>query len=119
MKVTKSECLVCIAVLVAKPDKVEDLLHVFYKLIQNSTKEPGIVRYELHQDEENPRKFTFVDRFKNLEAFGFHCEQPYIKRAFDEGELEALCESMDITTHREIKLEIGRDQNFIGAMNEI
>lgn len=106
MKVQKSEYLVCIAVLVAKADKVDELLHVLYNLIQKSTKEPGVVRYELHQDDANPRKFTFVDRFRNDEAFAFHCEQPYIVRAFDEGELDALCDSIEFSTHREITLEM-------------
>lgn len=101
----KSEYVVCIAILTAKEDKVDELLKVLYELKKLSPKEPGCLRYELHQDEENPRKFTFVDRFRNHEAFLFHCEQDYTKRYFDEI-IPSLVESMDITTHREIQLEM-------------
>lgn len=104
MKIKKSEQVICIATLVAKEDRVDDLLKVLYELKQLSPKEAGCLRYELHQDDENPLKFTFIDRFKDAKAFEYHCAQEYTIHYFD-NIIPKLVDFMEITTHKEIELQ--------------
>lgn len=93
--------VVCIANLEAKEGKKEALLKVLQGLIQPSRSEPGCISYHLHVSPENPNLFTFIDKFKDLDAFNYHCETSHIKEAFD-NIIPALVESMNITLHQEI-----------------
>ena len=93
--------IVCIAHLEANEGMHEELLNVLKNLIQPSKAETGCVSYQLHCNLENPNVFTFIDKFKNQEAFDIHCEAEYIKEAFDHL-IPPLVKSMIITTHREI-----------------
>ncbi|MBP9743213.1 MAG: antibiotic biosynthesis monooxygenase [Burkholderiales bacterium] len=104
MKYDKSQYIVCIAKLIVKKDKLVEALEVFAKLNQISPQEPGCLRYELHQDMENPLIFTFIDRFKDNEAFEFHCAQEYTVNYFD-NILPNLVDSMEITTHHEVNFK--------------
>ena len=104
MKVNKNKDFVCIAKIVAKKDKLSDVLKVFSDLKKLSPMEDGCLRYELYQDQENPLIFTFVDRFKDAQAFESHCEQEYTTKYFDDI-LPDLVDSMEITTQNEIEIE--------------
>ena len=103
MKIIKNTYLICIATLKAKENKTDELLSVFSQLKKLSPAEPGCLRYELHQSEEDPSVFTFIDRFKDQAAFEFHCDQDYTKHFFDEV-IPSLVDSMEISTHKEIEL---------------
>lgn len=95
--------LVCIAHIEAKEGKKEMLLQVLKKLIKPSRSEPGCISYQLHSSPENPNMFTFIDKFKDQEAFDFHCETSHIKEAFDIL-IPPLVNSMVITLHQEISI---------------
>lgn len=99
----KGEHLICIARLVLKQEHLEEAKTIFSDLMKKSTKESGCVRYELHQNMENPLEFTFIDRFENEKAFDFHCAQEYAVHYFDEV-LPPLCDEFEISIHREVEL---------------
>lgn len=99
---TKGDHIVCIAKLTVKEKHLEDVKTVFADMMQKGPKEAGCLRYELHQDIENPLIFTFVDRFKDQAAFDFHCEQDYIKRYFDEI-LPVLTEEIEFSICRDLE----------------
>ncbi|KTD33573.1 putative monooxygenase YcnE [Legionella nautarum] len=99
MKTNKE--IVCIAHLEAKEGKKEMLLQILQGLIKPSRNEPGCLSYHLHASPENPNMFTFIDKFKNQEAFDYHCETHHVKEAFD-NLIPPLVESMTITLHQEI-----------------
>lgn len=101
MDFEKSVYVVCIAKILVKKDKLNEALQVFSDLKSLSPKEPGCIRYELHQDLQNPLMFTFIDRFKDQAAFDYHCNQEYTNKYFD-SVLPNLIDSMEITTHSEI-----------------
>ncbi|WP_440993532.1 putative quinol monooxygenase [Cysteiniphilum litorale] len=103
MNIKKSDYVVCIAEIKAKKDKTNELLKVLYELKIKSPLEKGCVRYELHQDDEDPTIFTFVDRFANQAAFEYHCDQEYTKLYFDDV-IPSLAESIKISTHKEIEI---------------
>lgn len=99
---TKNSELICIAKIIVKKDKLNEALEIFSNLKALTPKEPGCLRYELFQDSENPLIFTFVDKFKDNNAFEYHCEQDYTKKYFDDI-LPNLAESIEINTYHEMK----------------
>lgn len=103
MKINKSNHVVCIAKIVVKQDSLDEVLKIFSELKKSSPIESGCLRYELHQDQDNPLIFTFIDRFENMKAFEYHCEQEYTIKYFD-NILPILTESIEITIHNEIEL---------------
>lgn len=103
MNIKKSDYIVCIAKITVKKEKLEDTLEIFAKLKKNSLKETGCLRYELHQNQDNPLIFTFIDRFSNMEAFNYHCAQEYTIKYFDQI-LPNLTDSMEFTLHNECTL---------------
>jgi quinol monooxygenase YgiN len=84
----------------AKPGKEEDLLTLLHGLLEPTRKEPGCLRYELNHEIENPRAFTFAEKFVSREAFEAHSKMPYVKefsaRARD------LIESRQLRQHQEL-----------------
>ncbi|SPE17672.1 Antibiotic biosynthesis monooxygenase [Candidatus Sulfotelmatomonas gaucii] len=75
--------LVCIAEFFALNGKEQELLAVLHSLMGPTHKEPGCLRYELNQDCDDPRRITFVEKWKDRDAFDQHCATSYIKNFFD------------------------------------
>jgi len=93
--------LVCVAQFLAKEEMIEDLKNAFLTLIPLTHAEEGCIRYELNQALENNRKFTFVEKFRDREAFDFHCNTDYIKGFFKD--IDLYVDWQDVTTFEEIK----------------
>lgn len=93
--------IVCVAELTAKEGMVDILLENLLALVPLSKSEPGCLRYELHQNLENTNMLTFIDRFKDQDAFDQHCEASYIKKYFDEI-IPGLTDDIKISIYREI-----------------
>lgn len=96
--------VICIAEIKAKSGMVEALLTELAKLIPLSKQESGCVRYEIHQSVEDENLITFVDRFKDMKAFNFHCETNYIKKYFDDI-IPKLADDIKISLYKEITFE--------------
>jgi quinol monooxygenase YgiN len=60
-------------------DKVKGLLE---NLVENSRKEEGCIKYDLHQDVVNPNVFVFHEVWKNKAIFDGHNSQEYVKHFF-------------------------------------
>lgn len=97
----KGDHIVCIARLTVKAKHLEDVKTIFADMMQKGPKEAGCLRYELHQDMENPLIFTFVDRFKDQAAFDFHCAQDHVIKYFDDL-LPKYTDSIELNLYREI-----------------
>lgn len=104
MNIKKSSYVVCIAKIIIKKDNLNEALKIFAELKKNSPKESGCIRYELHQSQENPLVFTFIDRFEDMQAFESHCTQEYTVKYFDHI-LPNLTDSMEFTVHNEIEIK--------------
>jgi quinol monooxygenase YgiN len=68
-----------IATITAKADKITEVKEALLHLHENTNKEPGCIKYILHQEIEQPTIFRFYEQFKDQEAFENHGKQPYIK----------------------------------------
>ena len=74
-----TERLVVISHLHVKPHCVERFIAAMEKLLPESAKEDGVIRYEWLQSRTDPTKFTFVDLFRDQAAFDFHCGTEHIQ----------------------------------------
>ncbi|MDZ8256858.1 putative quinol monooxygenase [Nostoc sp. ChiQUE01b] len=61
---------------IALPNKVEQLKAVLLELIEPSRQEPGAIKYELLQNQDDPTDFTFVEEWTSHEALNTHLDSP-------------------------------------------
>ena len=84
-----------IAILVAKPGKEDALRSVLTGLIAPTRKEKGCIMYELLQNKENSREFTFVEEWQDDAALEAHFATDHIKNAVGKFP-ELLAQDLDI-----------------------
>ena len=59
--------------------KTDELIAALHSLIEATTNEPGCIRYELNQRDDDRRWITFVEKWKDQKTFDEHCAMPYIE----------------------------------------
>jgi len=84
MHKNKSTQLVCVAEFRAVEGKTKELVEALHFLIDPTHKELGCLRYELNQRADDTRWVTFIEKWRDREAFDQHCAMPYIKHYFDD-----------------------------------
>ena len=62
-----------------KPERLDEFLDVMRKDAEGSRTEPGCLRFDVLQDQENPCKFVFYEGYKNAEAAAEHRDYPHFK----------------------------------------
>ena len=60
------------AIITVKAEHRAELLDVFTALVGESRKEGGNLRYDLHQDLQNPNRFVFFENWKDQAAVDSH-----------------------------------------------
>ena len=60
------------AIVAVKAEHRAELLDVFTALVGESRKEGGNLRYDLHQDLQNPNRFVFFENWKSQAAIDAH-----------------------------------------------
>jgi len=93
--------VICVAEFRALPGKTDELIASMHKLIPPTHKEPGCIRYELNQREDDPRWITFIEKWTNKRVFDEHCAMPYIKNYFD-NDRPKLVETFEVKLYQEI-----------------
>ncbi|MDR5756781.1 MULTISPECIES: putative quinol monooxygenase [unclassified Caballeronia] len=83
-----------VAIFVAKPGKEEELKQVLEANVEPTRKERGALQYDLHRDNEEPRRFIFVERWESQDALDAHGQAPHIQ-AF-RAKAPALCEHGEV-----------------------
>ena len=71
--------LTIIANIEAKADKIELVKTALLKLIEPTRLEEGCIQYDLHQDNNNPAQFTFVENWVSNELLQKHLNSPHLK----------------------------------------
>ena len=89
--------LTIIAICTAAPGKEQALRAAQERLVAETVKEPGCLRYELHQSHEDPRVLIFVESGASEALWQAHMEGDAIKR-FRAGGADELF--ADFTLHR-------------------
>ena len=93
--------VVCVAEFRALEGKMDALIDALHVLMRPTHKEPGCIRYELNQREDDPRWVTFIEKWKDQKTFDEHCAMPYIAEFFNEARPK-LVETYEVKLYREI-----------------
>ncbi len=93
--------VVCVAEFRALEGKTDILIEALHSLIKSTHAEPGCIRYELNQREDDPRWITFIEKWKDKKVFDEHCAKPYITHYFDVVRPQ-LVETFEVKLYREI-----------------
>lgn len=93
--------VVCVAEFRAKEGRTDDLIAALHVLMGPTHKEPGCIRYELNQREDDPRWITFIEKWKDRKTFDKHCAMPYITDYFDNVR-PGLVENFEVKLYHEI-----------------
>ena len=70
--------LTIIAHIHAKPSHREKVKSELVKLIAPTQAEAGCLQYDLHQDNENPDQFLFVENWENKKTWDDHMKAPHL-----------------------------------------
>ena len=70
--------LTIVARIEAKKESVELVKSELLKLIEPTRKEAGCIRYDLHQDNENPEVFFFYESWESRELLQAHLENKHL-----------------------------------------
>ncbi|MBL7684605.1 MAG: antibiotic biosynthesis monooxygenase [Deltaproteobacteria bacterium] len=65
----------------AKPEKIDALRSFLLKFIAPTLLEKGCIEYELHQNTDEPRDFTFIEAWQSHESLDQHLKSPHIQSA--------------------------------------
>lgn len=81
-----------VAVITVKATYQEELESVFRTVVDETRKEAGNTSYDLHQDTNNPLKYTILEVWKSQEAIDLHNESAHFKAfvAAIEGKIDGL-----------------------------
>lgn len=60
-----------------KPDAVEAFIEATLENARNSVREPGVARFDVLQQGEDPAKFILVEAYRTAEAPAQHKETPH------------------------------------------
>jgi quinol monooxygenase YgiN len=71
--------IVIVAQFTVLSGKKDTLMKEVKPLIEATRKEPGCIRYILHQDIKNPDNFAFVEHWKNQESVDKHMQSDHFK----------------------------------------
>ena len=93
--------VVCVAEFRALEGKTDELIETLHVLMAPTHKEPGCIRYELNQREDDSRWITFIEKWKDRKAFDEHCAMPYIAHFFNDV-WPGLVESFEVKLYQEI-----------------
>jgi quinol monooxygenase YgiN len=75
------ETLRVVARVKARPGKVNELLSILSSLVEPTRKEPGCLRYELLQNNEDATDFTLIEEWQSNAALESHFATKHFKGA--------------------------------------
>jgi quinol monooxygenase YgiN len=85
-----------------KPDvKVEEYLILARQVIAETRKEDGCIKYDLHQDINDPTILTMLEEWVDEEALNQHNKTEHVKRIVPE--LRKLREFTEVNVYRELE----------------
>jgi len=77
----RSEAMFIIHVFVhVKPDKVEAFKEAILDNARNSVREPGVARFDVVQQQDDPTRFALVEVYRTREDHAKHRETDHYKR---------------------------------------
>jgi len=71
--------LTIVAHIEAHPDKLPLVRDSLMRLIEPTRSEAGCIRYDLHQDNEDPCAFKFIESWETRGLWQAHMQSPHIQ----------------------------------------
>ncbi|NLQ18766.1 antibiotic biosynthesis monooxygenase [Marinomonas sp. M1K-6] len=71
--------LTLVATITAKAGKAENLKDALVDLVAPTRAEVGCLQYDLHQDNQDPQAFVFLERWSGYDVWHDHMESTHIK----------------------------------------
>lgn len=75
----EEKTLIVAARFVAKPGKEDALRATLMGLIPPTRAEAGCIQYDLHEEQGNPGRFLFFEKWTSKQALDEHLATPYLK----------------------------------------
>ncbi|MFC2415977.1 putative quinol monooxygenase [Neisseria elongata] len=88
------------AIVAVKAEHRTELLDVFTALVGESRKESGNLRYDLHQDLQNPNRFVFFENWKDQAAVDSHNASVHFQNFLKA--LDGKTEAVDIVLMKDV-----------------
>jgi len=78
-----------VAIFSIKPEFNTEFQAEFKKIVEESRKEQGCVRYDLNQDKKDPYTYVFIEAWQSQQAIDKHNIEPHYKNfaQFSEGKV--------------------------------
>jgi quinol monooxygenase YgiN len=70
--------IAAVAISLAKPGYEEELREALEGLIGPTRNESGVLQYEMYRDLREPRRFVFIERWENEDAFNAHVKSAHV-----------------------------------------
>ena len=90
-----------VAIFVSKDNMEPKLTSLFKSVIESTRKESGCLNYTLYLDQENPKRFTFLEEWQNKACLEKHLDSDCIQDLFNN--IQDLIESSEIIELSKIK----------------
>ncbi|MEA9390497.1 putative quinol monooxygenase [Acerihabitans sp. TG2] len=90
-----------IAVIEGKPGSAETIKAVATPCIEATRKEPGCLKYNLHQDQARPDHFIFVEHWASSEILDQHNKAPHLKALVD-GLADLTIKPLEVSVLKEL-----------------
>ena len=88
------------AIVAVKAEHGTELLDVFTALVGESRKEGGNLRYDLHQDLQNPNRFVFFENWKDQAAVDSHNASAHFQNFLKA--IDGKTEAVDIVLMKDV-----------------
>jgi quinol monooxygenase YgiN len=96
------QTLTVLARVKAQAEKLQHVEQTLTGLIGPTREEPGCISYTLHQSNDDPCVFVFVEIWRSQADLDEHLQKPYLQ-AFIAAADELLAEPLDVTLWHEIQ----------------
>jgi len=67
--------------MIAKKERVDDLISEFKKMVDASTNEQGCLFYKMYQDEIDPTIIMVIEEWERRADFDAHCESVHFEQS--------------------------------------
>jgi len=88
--------LTIIAKIKAKSENLNEVKRAVVKLIEPTRKEKGCIQYDLHQDQQEPEVFIFVENWESKVSWDAHMQSSHLQSFIKE--MDGLL--VDLTVHQ-------------------
>ena len=85
-----------VALMVAKPDKIDQARTALAALLEPTRREPGCINYDMHQNLDDPARFIFYENWTTKADLEKHAQSDHLQALLQRSD-ELFIEPIDIS----------------------